>query len=92
MTKTLSQRLADQEILLEVSEEAQTWIAENAYDPIYGARPLKRFLTKEVETPLAKEIIAGRVLPKTKVIVSLLDNHLVFENIALSDEEFSENS
>ena len=92
MTKTLSQRLADQEILLAVSEEAQTWIAENAYDPIYGARPLKRFLTKEVETPLAKEIIAGRVLPKTKVIVSLLDNHLVFENIALSDEEFSENS
>ncbi|MDV8934287.1 MAG: AAA family ATPase, partial [Carnobacterium sp.] len=92
MTKTLSQRLVDQEILLEVSEEAQTWIAENAYDPIYGARPLKRFLTKEVETPLAKEIIAGRVLPKTKVIVSLLDNHLVFENIALSDEEFSENS
>ncbi|AOA00031.1 ATP-dependent chaperone ClpB [Carnobacterium divergens] len=92
MTKTLSKRLADQEILLEVSEEAQTWIAENAYDPIYGARPLKRFLTKEVETPLAKEIIAGRVLPKTKVIVSLIDNHLAFENIHLSDEEFSENS
>ncbi|MCC4312008.1 MULTISPECIES: ATP-dependent chaperone ClpB [Carnobacterium] len=86
MTASLSERLVDQEIVLEISDEAKTWIAENAYDPIYGARPLKRFLTKEVETPLAKEMIAGRVLPKTKVIVTLLGDRLVFENIDLSED------
>ena len=42
------------------------WIAEHSYEPAYGARPLRRFITREVETPLAKEIVAGRVLPKTK--------------------------
>ncbi|MGX7351264.1 chaperone ClpB [Enterococcus canis] len=80
MTAQLSQRLAQQEIQLEISEDAKTWIAEKAYDPAYGARPLKRFLTKEVETPLAKEIISGRVLPKTKVTITLLADQLVFEN------------
>jgi ATP-dependent Clp protease ATP-binding subunit ClpB len=50
-----------------VTDEAKTWIAENGYEPAYGARPLKRFITREVETPLAKEIVSGRVMPKTKV-------------------------
>ncbi|MDH6365226.1 ATP-dependent Clp protease ATP-binding subunit ClpB [Enterococcus sp. PF1-24] len=82
----LSKRLEHQEIYLEISAEAKTWIAENAYEPAFGARPLKRFITKEVETPLAKEIIAGRVLPKTKVTISLLANQLVFENEPLTEE------
>lgn len=82
----LSKRLEDQEIYLTIDEEAQTWIAEQAYEPAYGARPLRRFITREVETPLAKEIIAGRVMPKTKVTISLLDNRLVFQNEALPEE------
>lgn len=82
----LSQRLEDQEIYLTIDEEAQTWIAEQAYEPAYGARPLRRFITREVETPLAKEIIAGRVMPKTKVTITLLDNRLVFQNEALPEE------
>ncbi len=86
MTAQLAQRLEQQEIQLDISEEAQTWIAENAYDPVYGARPLKRFLTKEVETPLAREIVAGRVLPKTKVTITLLGEQLVFENQTLVHE------
>jgi len=80
LTEQLEKRLEHQEISLEISKETQAWIAENAYDPIYGARPLKRFITKEVETPLAKEIISGRVVPKSKVTIQLLDNQLVFEN------------
>lgn len=79
LTEQLEKRLEHQEISLEISKETQAWIAENAYDPIYGARPLKRFITKEVETPLAKEIISGRVVPKSKVTIQLLDNQLVFE-------------
>ena len=76
----LSHRLEEQEIQLDITEDAKRWIAEKAYEPQYGARPLKRFITREVETPLAKEIIAGRVLPKTKVSIELLDDQLVFQN------------
>lgn len=83
----VSNRLKDQEIVLEISDEAKSWIAEKSYDPAYGARPLKRFITKELETPLAKEIIAGNILPKTKVIVSIFNGALVFENQDLPDEE-----
>ena len=85
MTRHLSERLEDQDILLELSEEAKSWVAESAYDPIYGARPLKRFLTKEVETPLAREIVAGKVGPQTKVIVTLKDDSLHFETESLED-------
>lgn len=80
MTEQLANRLEQQEITLEISDDAKTWIAESGYDPAYGARPLKRFITKEVETPLAKEIVSGRVMPKTKVTITLLDNQLVFKN------------
>lgn len=76
----LSNRLEEQEIQLDITEDAKSWIAEKAYEPQYGARSLKRFITREVETPLAKEIIAGRVLPKTKVSIELLDDQLVFQN------------
>lgn len=89
LVEQVADRLKNQEIELVLSPEAQTWIAEQAYDPAYGARPLKRFLTKELETPLAKEIIAGRVLPKTKVTVTLLGDQLVFQNEPLVEDEES---
>jgi ATP-dependent Clp protease ATP-binding subunit ClpB len=76
----LAKRLVNQEIYLSISDDAKSWIAEQAYEPAYGARPLRRFITREVETPLAKEIVSGRVLPKTNVTISLLDNQLVFQN------------
>lgn len=79
----LSKRLEPQEIYLTIAEDAKVWIAENAYEPAFGARPLRRFITREVETPLAKEIIAGRVMPKTRVTISLLNNQLVFQNESL---------
>ena len=85
LTNDLAERLEDQEIELSISEEAQRWIAENAYDPIYGARPLKRYLTKAIETPLAKEIIAGKVLPKSKVTITLEQDHLAFAHQPLDE-------
>ncbi|MCB5950953.1 ATP-dependent chaperone ClpB [Enterococcus sp. BWT-B8] len=87
LTAQLSKRLEYQEIMLVISDEAKEWIAQQAYDPAYGARPLKRFLTKNVETPLAKEIVSGKVMPKTKVTISLLNDHLVFENKVIETEE-----
>ena len=85
MVSSLTERLEEQDIALRISEEAQTWIAEQAYDPIYGARPIKRFLTREVETPLAKEILSGRVMPKSLVTVALKDDALAFESVIMAD-------
>lgn len=74
----LSDRLESQEITLGIDEDAQKWITKEGYNPAYGARPLQRFITNNVETPLAKEIIAGKILPHSKVTVTLVDNQLKF--------------
>lgn len=57
----LQRRLSDQQIHLSISEEAQEYIASSGFDPIYGARPLKRYIQRNVETLLAREIIAGKI-------------------------------
>lgn len=75
----LSKRLANQDISLEISDPAKLWIAKTGYDPAYGARPLERFITNHVEIPLAKEIIAGKVMPHSKVTITLgQNNNLIF--------------
>lgn len=76
----LSIRLSDQEISLSISDDAQDYIIEQAYDPAFGARPLRRYITKNVETPLAKEIISGRVRPNSTVNIDVLNDQLVFQN------------
>ncbi len=64
----LNQRLADRHIVIEFDSHARTWIAERGYDPVYGARPLKRFLQKQVETRLARALIAGEITEHTTVL------------------------
>ncbi|WP_035053236.1 ATP-dependent chaperone ClpB [Carnobacterium pleistocenium] len=83
LTRDLALRLAEQDIELSISEEAQVWIAEKAYDPMYGARPLKRFITKQIETPLAKGIISGEIPPKSRVTITLKANQLSYETVIL---------
>ncbi|MBQ4472955.1 MAG: AAA family ATPase, partial [Lachnospiraceae bacterium] len=61
---SINKRLAEREIQIEVSEEAKAYIAEEAYDPLYGARPLKRYLQKHVETLSARLILEDRVGPR----------------------------
>ena len=61
MVKELSNRLADQELSLELTDAARTQVIENGYDPVYGARPLKRYLQNYVETLAAKKILSGDV-------------------------------
>ncbi|GAT89961.1 ATP-dependent chaperone ClpB [Apilactobacillus kunkeei] len=75
----LGQRLKDQQIKIEVSDEALDWITDNGYDPQYGGRPLQRFVTRNVETPLAKLIIADKVKAKSTVKIGLANNELTFE-------------
>ena len=74
----LKQRLADRRIALEFSEEAKRLLAERGYDPVYGARPLKRVIQRMVETPLAKKIMAGEVPDGSSVRVSTDEQGLVF--------------
>ena len=80
MINQLSERLENQEIELKITEEAANWLAEQGYDPVYGARPLQRFITKQLETPLARAIIAGKVFPNSIVTVELGNDELEFKN------------
>lgn len=72
----LRKRLAERKIELELTDQARTYIADAAYDPAFGARPLKRYLQHELETPLARDIIGGRIHDgwKIRVDMSLVDN------------------
>ena len=75
----LRERLSDRKIDLTMSEAAKTFIAETAYDPVYGARPLKRYLQQHVETPLARSLIGGQVADGQTVTVGLENQTLVFK-------------
>jgi len=75
----LKRRLADRRIELEFSDEAKRLLAERGYDPVYGARPLKRVIQKIVETPLAKKIMAGEVPDGSSVRVGTDEQGLMFE-------------
>jgi ATP-dependent Clp protease ATP-binding subunit ClpB len=75
----LKKRLEDKRIELEFTQDAKRLLAERGYDPVYGARPLKRVIQKLVETPLAKKIMAGKVPDSSRVLVSTDDQGLVFE-------------
>ena len=61
MIDDLNRRLSDRDLTIKLSDEARQFIADNGYDPVYGARPLKRYLQKTVETLSAKLILAGNV-------------------------------
>ncbi|SDB18176.1 ATP-dependent Clp protease ATP-binding subunit ClpB [Desulfonatronum thiosulfatophilum] len=70
-------RLADRKIEIELADQARDFIAREAYDPIYGARPLRRYLQSRLETPLAKEIIGGRIMDGQSIRIDVDDEGLV---------------
>jgi ATP-dependent Clp protease ATP-binding subunit ClpB len=75
----LEQRLAKMEMKLELSEAALERIAEAGFDPVYGARPLKRAIQQQIENPLSKAILQGQFGPKDTIVVELKGNELVFQ-------------
>ena len=77
----LQDRLAERQIELKFSDEALKFIAEAGYDPVYGARPLKRYITHNVETKLARALIGGGIKEKTIVNVDVKAGNLVFSFI-----------
>ena len=76
MMNDLNKRLEDKEISVALSPEAQSYIVEHGYDPIYGARPLKRFLQKHVETLSAKLILADQVSAGDTILIDVEDGKL----------------
>lgn len=77
LIKDLQKRLEDKHLTLHLTEDAKTFIADNAYDPVYGARPLKRFIQKHMETLIAKEIIKGTIQDFQKIIIKVKEGKLV---------------
>ncbi|MEQ2370942.1 ATP-dependent chaperone ClpB [Blautia sp. CLA-JM-H16] len=73
MVKELSDRLADQELSLELTDAAKQMVVDNGYDPVYGARPLKRYLQNYVETLTAKKILSGDVHAGDTIILDVKD-------------------
>ncbi len=73
----LNRRLMDRELRIELTDAAKRFIVEQAYDPVYGARPLKRYIQKHVETLSAKLILADQLEGKDTILIDLMDNELV---------------
>jgi ATP-dependent Clp protease ATP-binding subunit ClpB len=75
----LAKRLAEKEIKLSVTEDAIDFLAKAGFDPVYGARPLKRAVQNYLENPLAQEILAGKFLPGDKIKVTKVADRLQFK-------------
>ena len=73
MVKELSDRLADQELSLELTDAVKQMVVDNGYDPVYGARPLKRYLQNYVETLTAKKILSGDVHAGDTIVLDVKD-------------------
>ena len=72
----LNKRLAERRVTVEFDKKAKDWAAEKGYDPVFGARPLKRFLQRHVETKLARALVAGEVADGAKVVFSVARDEL----------------
>ena len=77
MTKDLNERLIDKELSLVITDEAKAFIAEHGYDPVYGARPLKRYLQKHVDTLVAKLILEGNIKLGSTITIDVENEQLV---------------
>ncbi len=79
LLNALNKRLEDRKITVVFTDSAKKWIGEKGYDPTYGARPLKRFLQKQVETQLARALVAGEVEEGSEVAFSVKDDQLLMK-------------
>jgi ATP-dependent Clp protease ATP-binding subunit ClpB len=82
----LEKRLAALDMKLEVSDAVLAELASTGFDPVYGARPLKRAIQAAIENPLAKEILEGHYAAKDTVLVEMRDGRLVFGNRQLAEQ------
>jgi len=76
----LDRRLADQKLELVLSREARDFLAERGYDPVYGARPLRRAIQQYIENPLSMAILEGRILPDSRISAEVEGDRIVFRS------------
>ena len=76
----LNKRLADRQLAIELTDAAKAFVVENGYDPIYGARPLKRFIQKNVETLAGRLILEDKVEEGSTILIDVCDNKLIASN------------
>ena len=76
LIEDLQKRLTDKNIKLELTQSAKDYLIDNGYDEVYGARPLKRFVQKKLETLIARKILTQEILPNTTVVVDCKNNEL----------------
>jgi ATP-dependent Clp protease ATP-binding subunit ClpB len=81
LVEDLRHRLSDRQIRIELTDAGRHHIAETAYDPVYGARPLKRYLQREVETKLGRHLIAGKVTDGALVTIDFRDGDLQIDTL-----------
>ena len=79
--KILNKRLADRNLVLDMSTSALEWLARTGYDPVYGARPLKRLIQKEIENPLSLKLLQGEFKDGDKIILDLHDEKLTWQKV-----------
>ena len=76
LVKSLKKRLLDKELYLEITKPAKDFIIDNGYDPVYGARPLKRYIQSSIETMIAKYIISNDLTPRSTIVIDEIDGEL----------------
>jgi len=84
--KRVEQMLADRKLFISLSPSAQNYLAEVGFDPVYGARPLKRAIQRELQNPLATKILENTFVEGDTILVDCIDNALVFQKKDVSDE------
>ncbi len=92
LASALSDRLRERNISLEITDRGAAFIAAAAYDPVYGARPLKRYMVRNIETPVARMIISGEAGEGTVIIVDEGEGKLVLRTAASGEEDVQPNN
>jgi len=72
----LNKRLAERQVTVKLDAKAKEWVAEKGYDPVFGARPLKRYLQRNLETKLARALIAGEIGEGSAITFTIQDDEL----------------
>jgi ATP-dependent Clp protease ATP-binding subunit ClpC len=84
MITDLESRLAERQLGIELTEKAKSWLAKEGYDPVYGARPLRRVIERYVENPLSSQVLRGELQEGDIVKVDLGKNGLTFKTKAVA--------
>ena len=79
LERDLEKRLEDKQLHVELTEKAKAYVADQGFDPIFGARPLRRFLQRQVETLIARTLVAKEIKPFSTFVVDYNDDTLSIE-------------